>query len=103
MRGLANAILEVIPNDCDFAAIHFLEELTGHCCGGSTGTNLIGAFRRIAEMHESGTSGSVVTLICDSGDLYRDTYYNPDWLKESGYDLAEGIAHISHFYETGAW
>lgn len=95
--------VEVVPNACAFAAIHFLEERTGHRCGGSTGTNLIGAFHRIAEMHASGASGSVVTLICDSGDLYRDTYYNPAWLKENNYDLCEAIAQLRRFYETGIW
>ena len=92
--------MQVVPNASSFAAIHFFEELTGRRCGGSTGTNLIGAFSRVAEMHAKKEAGSVVTLICDSGDLYRDTYYNPDWLK-AHYDLSDAGTQIRRFYETG--
>ena len=28
--------------------------------------------------------GSLVTLICDSGDRYTSTYFNAGWLKENG-------------------
>ena len=102
MRGVINT-MQIVPNGAAFAAIHFFEELTGRRCGGSTGTNLIGAFSRVAEMHKRSETGSVVTLICDSGDLYRDTYYNPDWLKANGYDLAAETENLRRFHETGAW
>ena len=41
----------------------------------------------MAEMREGGREGSVATLICDGGERYLDTYYNPDWLAAQGLDL----------------
>ena len=56
------------------------------CCGRragpSTGTNLCGAFELIAEMSRAGQQGSVVTLICDSGERYLQTYYNDVWMAQ---------------------
>jgi cysteine synthase len=91
----------VVPNAATYAALHFLEEVLGRRCGGSTGTNLVGAFTIIAEMRNRGETGSVVTLICDGGELYRDTYYNPDWLAAGGYDLAPHLRRFRRFYEEG--
>ena len=36
----------------------------------------------------SGETGSVVTLLCDSGDRYADTFYDDDWLAAQGIDIA---------------
>ena len=30
--------------------------------------------------------GSIVTLICDNGDRYADTYYSDDWLASKRID-----------------
>lgn len=87
-----------VPNVAAFAAIHFLETVLGRRCGGSTGANLYGAFTLISEMAQRGESGSVATLLCDGGDLYRDTYYNPEWLTRNGYDLAPWLARYEAFY-----
>ncbi|GAB4460547.1 MAG: PLP-dependent cysteine synthase family protein [Armatimonadaceae bacterium] len=87
-----------VPDVASFAAIHFLETVLGRRCGGSTGTNLFGVFTLISEMHRHGEAGSVVTLICDSGELYRDTYYNPDWLRERDYDLTGWCDRFRRFW-----
>lgn len=92
-----------VPDAASYAAIHFLENLIGRKCGGSTGTNLYGTFQLIAQMAERSESGSIVTLICDSGARYLDTYYNADWLAERGYDLVPYQKQIEHFYNTGQW
>jgi cysteine synthase A len=42
-----------------------------------------------------------VTLICDSGELYRDTYYSPEWLTEHGYDLSPSRAVLEQLWNTG--
>lgn len=39
-------------------------------------------------MRRAGLQGSVVTLICDGGERYRNTYYDDDWLAAAGHDLA---------------
>jgi cysteine synthase A len=75
-----------VPDAASVAAAHQVSAVLGRRVGPSTGTNLWGAFGVLAEMVARGTSGSVVTLICDSGDRYADTYYDPAWL--SGHDLS---------------
>jgi cysteine synthase len=85
------------------ATIHFLEQILGRRCGGSTGTNMYGAFQIAAEMHAQQEHGSVVSLICDSGERYYDTYYSEQWLAEHGYDIAPWIQQLAQFYHTGQW
>ena len=102
LRDIVDRVI-VVPNAASLAAMHLLDEITGRRCGGSTGTNLVGAFELIAEMQAAGESGSVVTLICDSGDLYRDTYYDSAWLETHGFDLDADLARLRRFYHTGIW
>jgi cysteine synthase A len=92
-----------VPDAASFAAIHFLHKVFGRMCGGSTGTNLYGALQLIADMHRHHQEGSVVTMICDPGDRYLDTYYNEEWLRERNYDLGPFGSRLEHFFETGVW
>jgi cysteine synthase A len=69
-----------VPDAASIAALHYLKKLTGRHFGGSTGTNFIGAFTLAKELEQEGRPASIVTLICDSGERYADTYYNQDWL-----------------------
>lgn len=69
-----------VPNEASVGAMRYLFQTGMFYCGVSTGTNLIGAIRLLERMRERGESGSVVTLICDSGLRYQNTYYSPDWL-----------------------
>jgi cysteine synthase A len=92
-----------IPNAATYAAIHFLDRILGRKCGGSTGTNLYGAIHLMSEMDKHGLSGSVVTLICDSGVRYLHTYYNHSWLKENGYEIGSYLAQLQYFYDKGEW
>jgi cysteine synthase A len=71
--------------------------------GGSTGTNLWGAFGLIGAMRAEGVRGSVVTLICDGGERYTDTYYSDDWVTAQGLDLAPHRATIDRFLLDGIW
>ncbi|MCP5074665.1 MAG: PLP-dependent cysteine synthase family protein [Rhodobacteraceae bacterium] len=71
-----------VPDAASVATILWLEKLIGRRAGPSTGTNLWGALHTAREMMEKGESGSIVTLMCDSGDRYLETYYDPDWVSE---------------------
>ena len=44
-----------------------------------------------------------MTLICDPGDRYIDTYYNGAWVQERRYESAPDRAQLEHFFETGDW
>ena len=48
-----------------------------------------------------GEEGSLVSLICDSGDRYTSTYYDPDWLKQNDIDIAPYVEMIETFLDTG--
>lgn len=61
------------------AAMRLMSQWTGRRVGPSTGTNLIGVLRLMREMQHDGSQGSIVSLICDSGDRY-DHLYDDAWV-----------------------
>jgi cysteine synthase A len=95
-----NRMLRVRDVD-SMAALRLLEALLGRRCGGSTGTNFIRALRLMGEMRSAGESGPVVTLICDGGERYRETYYNDEWLARERLDVAPALASLREFVESG--
>ncbi len=72
-----------VPDAASVATILWLEKLIGRKAGASTGTNLWGALKVARGMMDRGQEGSIVSLMCDSGERYLDTYYNPDWVAAS--------------------
>jgi cysteine synthase A len=68
------------------AAMRLISERLGRRCGGSTGTNMWACAELVTEMVRNNVPGSIVTLICDSGERYLDTYYSDDWLSANGID-----------------
>ena len=91
-----------VPDTASLAAMRAGSEILGRRVGGSTGTNLWGAFGLIAAMLAEGRTGSVVTLICDGGERYADTYYSDRWVEAQGMHLAPYLATLSAFFATGA-
>ncbi|WP_324750737.1 PLP-dependent cysteine synthase family protein [Sphingomonas sp. LY54] len=83
-----------VPDAASIAAMHFVSGLVGRRCGGSTGTNFWGCLQLMQEMRARGECGSIVTLLCDSGERYQDTYYNPDWIAAQGLDVDRYTAEI---------
>jgi cysteine synthase A len=73
-----------VPDALSLAAMRALEGLLGRKVGGSTGTNFVGALQVMGEMKAKGETGAVVTLICDGGERYLDTYYDDAWLAAQG-------------------
>ena len=98
--GVIDAMLK-IPDLASIAAIHYLEQALGRRCGGSTGTNFIGALTLAREMHLAGESGSIVMILCDSGDRYAGTYYHAAWRTANGFDIAPAVSAISACAENG--
>jgi len=92
-----------VSNVASYAAIHFLEEALGRKCGGSTGTNLFGVCELASEMVRRGEEGSIVTLICDDGNRYLNSYYDPRWLAEQGHDIAPWLERYRRFFNDGRW
>jgi cysteine synthase A len=90
-----------VPDAASIAAIQLLERLLNRRCGGSTGTNLYAAFQIMSELNTRGRVGSLVTLLCDSGERYLDTYYNADWIASQGLDPTPYAKQLDAFCETG--
>jgi cysteine synthase A len=92
-----------IPDSASIASMLFLEKTLGRRCGGSSGTNFYGTCQVIARMKQVNQSGSIVTLICDSGDPYHDTYYSEKWRLEQGFQTEEYLKQLDYFWRTGIW
>ncbi|GAA1989456.1 PLP-dependent cysteine synthase family protein [Amycolatopsis minnesotensis] len=90
-----------VPDAGSMAAIRLLRERTGLWAGGSTGTNLYGAFQLISRMVAEGQAGSIVTLLCDGGDRYAHTYYNDEWLAEHDLDIEPHRLAMDEFMTSG--
>lgn len=77
-----------VPDGASLAGMTMLNQLLARRCGGSSGTNLVGALLVAREMYTNGCTGSIVTVLCDSGDRYAETLYSPDWLASRCLDAA---------------
>jgi cysteine synthase A len=98
--GVIDRMMQV-PDAASIATIWWLERTLGRKCGGSTGTNVFGALALIEEMRAEGKRGSIVTLICDPGERYLDTYYDRDWVAAQGMDPAPFSARLERFSAVG--
>ncbi|WP_407084520.1 PLP-dependent cysteine synthase family protein [Pluralibacter gergoviae] len=76
-----------VPDAASVATARWLESQLGRKVGASTGTNMWGALQLAARMRRDGQSGAIVTLLCDSGERYLDTYYNDAWVAANIGDL----------------
>ncbi len=77
-----------VPDVWSLAAMHALSAVLGCSVGGSSGTNLVAALVMAHQMQARGQSGSIVTILCDSGARYRNTYFNEAWLHDCGLTCA---------------
>ena len=92
-----------VPDKASIAASRHVSAVLGRRVGPSTGTNFWGAFYLLAEMVAEGRSGSVVTLIADSGDRYADTYFSDEWLDDAGLDPSAAAGVLVEFERSGRW
>ena len=83
-----------VSDAASIGTIHLLERVLHRRCGGSTGTNVWAMLRIASRMRERGETGSLVTLICDGGYRYRNSYYDHDWLAAEGIDPGPAIESL---------
>jgi cysteine synthase len=102
LPGVVDRMVSV-PDAASIAASRHVSAVLGRRVGPSTGTNLWGAFSLLAEMVAEGRSGSVVTLIADSGDRYTDTYFSDEWLDIAGLDPSTAAGVLVEFERSGRW
>ncbi|MBN7818225.1 PLP-dependent cysteine synthase family protein [Bowmanella yangjiangensis] len=85
-----------VADGASIATMLWLENLLGRKVGPSTGTNMWGALIKAADMREKGQNGSIVTLLCDSGERYLETYYSPEWVACNIGDCTEHVAQLKN-------
>ncbi|WP_151703403.1 PLP-dependent cysteine synthase family protein [Nitrincola alkalilacustris] len=86
-----------VPDAASLATMRWLEQGIGRQAGASTGTNLWGALQLAQEMLERGEQGSIVTVLCDKGERYLDTYYNDEWVSRQIGDLTHWMSKLPGF------
>jgi cysteine synthase A len=92
-----------VPDCASIAAARHASTVLGRRVGPSTGTNLGGAYFLLAEMAAEGRSGSLVTLLADSGDRYAETYFCDEWLAENGLDPTSTSSALTEFERSGSF
>jgi cysteine synthase A len=92
-----------VPDAASIAAARHVSAVLGRRVGPSTGTNLWGAFGLLAEMVADGRSGSVVTLLADSGNRYTDTYFSDEWVSAQGLDPTGPARALGEFERSSRW
>ena len=80
IRTLVDRMEEVADHD-SIAAMRALSALLGRRVGPSTGTNFVAMLRLAHEMREANQQGSILSLLCDSGERYLPTYYDDAWVE----------------------
>ncbi|RVT94694.1 PLP-dependent cysteine synthase family protein [Sphingomonas crocodyli] len=86
-----------IEDPASFAAARFLSARLGRRVGPSTGTNLVGVLRLAEEMAGRGDRGSIVSLICDSGERYLDSLFDESWMNREMPDHKRWAEWLSRF------
>lgn len=93
LPDLIDRMIEV-PDALSIAAMRVLGEHLGRPVGPSTGTNFVGVLRLAADMRERRESGSILTLLCDSGERYARTHQDAEWCREQFGDCADAHATV---------
>lgn len=87
-----------VPDAASIATLYWLERILGRKVGPSTGTNVWGMLQLAGQMMAEGRRGAIVTLLCDSGERYLDTYYNQDWVRTQIGDITPYLQQLTEGY-----
>ena len=79
VRTLVDRMIDVANVD-SIAAMRVLSALLGRKVGPSTGTNFSAMVLLAHEMRAQGRPGSIVSLLCDAGERYLQTYHDAQWV-----------------------
>jgi len=83
VRTAVDAMVSV-PDVFSVGALAYLQRALGRAVGGSTGTNFCAVLTLAERMRTAGAEGSIVAILCDSGDRYTSTIYSPEWRRAHG-------------------
>ncbi|MEO8998801.1 MAG: PLP-dependent cysteine synthase family protein [Rhodanobacter sp.] len=92
-----------VPDAASIAGAWLLEDLFGHRYGGSSGTNLVACLQLAVSMRERSERGSIVSLLCDRGERYAQTLFDPTWLAAHHIDIAPWDVALRATVQDGRW
>lgn len=72
--------MEVVSDAQSIAGMRHLSALLGRKVGPSTGTNFFTQLQLAHSMRKEEQSGSLLSLLCDSGERYLATYHDEAWV-----------------------
>lgn len=91
-----------VDDAASIAASLLLEELIGRRYGGSSGTNFVACLELAAGMARRGERGNIVSLLCDRGERYAETLFDPAWRSAHGLDVTPWIETLRRSLSSGA-
>lgn len=92
---VVDTVIEVSDTH-SIAAAWELQSLFGRRYGGSSGTNLVACLQLASAMRSRGERGSIVSLLCDRGERYDQTLFDPAWLAERDICLKPARHSLRH-------
>jgi cysteine synthase A len=93
IREVVDRMFEVADLD-SIAAMRVLSDLLNRRVGPSTGTNFIAVLKLRQEMMAAGERGSIVSLICDSGERYGHLFDDPTVEQQFGEGLMSRVQAV---------
>lgn len=91
IENVKRARVDHVYRVTDTEALHLLFDLLkeeGLCLGGSSGINVGGAVQMAREL---GPGHTIVTVLCDSGQRYQSTLYDPTFLASKGLPVPDWL------------
>ena len=92
-----------VPDTASIAAAWLLQDLFGRPYGGSSGTNLVACLQLAVRMRARSERGSIVSLLCDRGERYAQTLFDPAWLAARGLDCGPWDTALRTVLREGRW
>ena len=99
IRTLIDRMEEVADVD-SIAGMRALSTLLGRRVGPSSGTHFVTMLKLASEMRERGEQGSILSLLCDSGERYRHSYFDAGWVQAQMGDCSAAEARIAHLLQA---
>ncbi|HEY0450509.1 pyridoxal-phosphate dependent enzyme [Actinophytocola sp.] len=95
-----------VPDVASVAALWWLRDEAGVWRGSRQDRRrapTCGVCHLVARMREEGAKGSIVTIIGDGAEPYRNTHHDAEWARARGLDPTRHAAVIERFVRTGEW
>ncbi len=93
--------MEVVEDQASIAAARVISRHLGRAVGGSAGTNLVACARLAMNMVANGQNGSIVSILCDSGERYASTIFDDRWLEAKGLNIRSGEERFERLVTLG--